>query len=136
MWFSPKSWNSGPDLYPRRVTEGVHGSLFWILRGVLQEYRVPESLLRAIWSPKPKQELCPHSWDKVKVVHGHSRSPCHRDFHRWAPKAWSGRGRHLVWELQDMHLCFPQMMWFCWCLQAMTFSVHRRGLKLSVKRPG
>lgn len=25
------------------------------------------------------------------------------------------------------HLCFLQMMWFCWCLQVMTFIVHWDG---------
>ena len=72
VWFSPKSWNSGPDLlefgswefdHPvhicfvdlEKVYDHVQRGILW---GVLREYGVPEPFLQAIWSLYKQSKGC------------------------------------------------------------------------------
>ncbi|KAI3376973.1 hypothetical protein L3Q82_000210 [Scortum barcoo] len=164
MWFSSRSWNTGPALYsPCRVLEGlwefaqpVHMCFVdlekafdrvprGILWGVLREYGVRGPLLRAVRS------LYDRSRSLVRIAGSKSDLfPVHVGLRQGCPlspvlfiifmdrisRRSQGPEGVRFGNHRISSLLFAWMMLSCWLHQARTFSVCWSGLQLSVKRLG
>ncbi len=118
-----------------RVPRGVQS-------GVLREYGVPGLLLRAIRSLYNQSESCVHilctSQARFQWVLASTRVvPCHRFClsYSWTGSQGAAGGRRVSGlGTSELHLCYLQMMWFCWLHHTVTSSTHWGGLQPSVKR--